>query len=183
MLNQVVAHVRANVVAYLALFLALGVGTAWALERNSVKSKHIAPDAVRASDIDFGVRSQVMLATFNNLGSGTDGGINMGPVGVSGMGGVNEMFVPQTFIATGLRINLEEPLPAGTREFWLRYYDYDAQDDVDTELRCEIETGEQRCQSNARARVPAGTTLWFEAANTNTINADYAEVGWRAVLP
>lgn len=42
----------ANVVATLALFLALGGGIAWAaLGKNSVKSRQIAPKAVKTSDI------------------------------------------------------------------------------------------------------------------------------------
>lgn len=40
----------ATVIALLALFVALG-GTAYGLSRNSVKSRHIAPNAVRASDL------------------------------------------------------------------------------------------------------------------------------------
>jgi hypothetical protein len=39
----------AHVLALAALVVALG-GTAWALTRNEVKSKHIAPNAVRAGD-------------------------------------------------------------------------------------------------------------------------------------
>jgi hypothetical protein len=41
----------ANVVATLALFLALTGGVAWALERNSVKSKHIVDDQVQSADV------------------------------------------------------------------------------------------------------------------------------------
>src|SRR5688500_600503 len=46
-------HVRGNVVGYIALFFSLGLGTAWAagLERNEVKSKHIAPGQVKVADI------------------------------------------------------------------------------------------------------------------------------------
>jgi hypothetical protein len=40
----------ATVIALLALFVALG-GTAYGLGRASVKSRHIAPDAVRARDL------------------------------------------------------------------------------------------------------------------------------------
>ena len=45
------AHFRSNVVGYVALFIALG-GTSYALSRNSVKSKHIAPGAVKRSDVN-----------------------------------------------------------------------------------------------------------------------------------
>lgn len=40
-----------NVVATIALFAALGGGTAWALDRGSVKSRHIARNAVKGGEI------------------------------------------------------------------------------------------------------------------------------------
>ncbi|HEV3008614.1 MAG TPA: hypothetical protein VGX52_06235, partial [Burkholderiales bacterium] len=40
-----------NLVAYVALFFSLGLGTAWALERNSVKSKHIVNGQVKSVDV------------------------------------------------------------------------------------------------------------------------------------
>jgi hypothetical protein len=171
----------ANVMASIAVFIALG-GGAYALSRGEVESRHIAPDAVKAKHIDFGVRSQVMLATFSELGAGTDS-VNRAPVGASDNGTVNETFTPQTFFATGLRVNNSVPLPAGTREFTLRYYDYDADEHVVTDLSCEIAVGEQRCESNASVRIPAESTLWFQEAHAGTSGTDYAEVGWRAVLP
>jgi hypothetical protein len=39
-------------VGYIALVFALGIGTAYALDRNSVKSKHIAKSQVKPSDIN-----------------------------------------------------------------------------------------------------------------------------------
>ena len=48
-------YIRQHHVALLALFVALG-GTALALERNSVKSKHIAPGAVKKSDTNGKLR-------------------------------------------------------------------------------------------------------------------------------
>lgn len=51
MAKRVGGHIRGNVVAYLALFLALGMGTAWALERNSVRSKHIVNGQVKSADV------------------------------------------------------------------------------------------------------------------------------------
>ncbi|MDX6586342.1 MAG: hypothetical protein QOI31_815 [Solirubrobacterales bacterium] len=46
-----VRHLRSNVVAYIALFFALGVGTAWALDANSIKSKHIKDGQVKSVDV------------------------------------------------------------------------------------------------------------------------------------
>jgi hypothetical protein len=169
-----------NVMATIAVFIALG-GSAYALTRGEVESKHIARDAVKAKHIDFGVRSQVMLATFNALQPGT-GSHNYGPSGTSGYGTglVSEALAPQAFVATGLRINLDGPLASGSREFVFRYWDGT---DHDTDLRCEIGPGQQECSSNARVRVPAGSTVWFRVLQSGTTEIDYAEVGWRAVLP
>lgn len=50
----------ANVAALLALFIALG-GTAIALSKNSVKSRHIAPKAVKRSDIKPGAVNSVRV--------------------------------------------------------------------------------------------------------------------------
>jgi len=45
-------HLRRNLVGYVALFLALGVGTAWAVERNSIRSRHIVNGQVKAKDTE-----------------------------------------------------------------------------------------------------------------------------------
>ena len=170
-----------NVMSTAAVFIALG-GSAYALSRGEVQSRHIAPDAVKAKHIAFGVRSQVMLANFTGLGAG---GYNMAPVGVSvvGDGAVHEMTTPQTFVATGLRVRMDGPIATGSREFVFRYFDYDANEHVITDLRCDVGVGEATCQSNEQARVPAGSSAWFQAIGTGTTETDYAEVGWRAVLP
>jgi hypothetical protein len=48
-------YIRRHHIGLLALFVALG-GTAWALERNEVKSRHIAPGAVKRSDTNDQLR-------------------------------------------------------------------------------------------------------------------------------
>ena len=50
-MTRIARHVRTNMVAYVALFFALGLGTAWALEANSIKSKHIKDGQVRSQDV------------------------------------------------------------------------------------------------------------------------------------
>ncbi len=50
MAKRIGEHFRGNVVAYVALFFALGMGTAYALERNSVRSKHIVNGQVSNRD-------------------------------------------------------------------------------------------------------------------------------------
>ena len=51
MAKRVVRHLRGNLVGYLALVFALGIGTAWALDRNSVRSKHIVNGQVKDKDL------------------------------------------------------------------------------------------------------------------------------------
>src|SRR3954447_5800364 len=56
MRNRIAGHLRSNVIAYLALFVALG-GTSYAaikLPANSVTSKQIAPAAVGTSELRDG---------------------------------------------------------------------------------------------------------------------------------
>jgi len=56
---NLIAHLRQNVVAYLALFVALGTGTAYAanqitskdIARNAVKAKHIKDGQVRGAEL------------------------------------------------------------------------------------------------------------------------------------
>ena len=49
--KRIMAHVRGNLVGYVALFFALGLGTAWALDANSVRSKHIVDGQVKGADV------------------------------------------------------------------------------------------------------------------------------------
>ena len=62
----------ANVMATIALFVALG-GTTWALTRNEVKSKHIAPDAARGSDVKESSLKGVGLTSVAHDEAITDG--------------------------------------------------------------------------------------------------------------
>jgi hypothetical protein len=172
-----------NVMATLAVFIALG-GGAYALSRGEVKSKHIARDAVKPKHVDFGAKGVPMMATFTGLGTGDSSGDNYHPVGASGAGTglLNESISPQTFIATGLRVRVYGPVATGSREFVLRYAPPPGPT-TSTALRCEVDAGETDCQSNARVRVPEGVDVWFDVSHTGTTTTDYAEVGWRALLP
>ena len=51
MSRRIGGHIRSNIIGYLALFLSLTLGTAWALEKNSVGSKQLKPNAVKNSDL------------------------------------------------------------------------------------------------------------------------------------
>ena len=52
--SKVRMHFRQNVVGYVAIFMSLMTGTAWALEAGSVTSQHIKDDAVRSIDVRDG---------------------------------------------------------------------------------------------------------------------------------
>ena len=62
MAKRVHRHIRSNVVGYLALFFALSLGTAYAVDKNSVKSKHIGAGQVRESDLGTGAVTGDKLA-------------------------------------------------------------------------------------------------------------------------
>ena len=51
MVSRIRQHLSSNVVGYVALFFSLGLGTAWALAPDSVKSKHIKDDQVKSADV------------------------------------------------------------------------------------------------------------------------------------
>jgi hypothetical protein len=114
----------ANVMATAAVFIALG-GAAYALERNAVKSKHIAPNAATGADIKE--------STLAALGAGILGGelpnLNSLPdsVGFSPIVGPNlalptasqnnTFLSPRKFVATRLRVKLQDEFTAGSRTF------------------------------------------------------------------
>jgi hypothetical protein len=204
MISRLRSHLTyANVVSTLCLFVLLG-GGAYAAARlgkdtvgskqikaKAVKKQELADDAVTSTKVKDaaitapkladGVGGQMLLANFNNLEAGAFGDQNAGPVGVSSPGSIREMLTPQAFVATGLRIRLDGPLATGSREFVLSYFDYDLNQDVVTDLRCTVTVGQATCGSDARVRIPAESSLWFDAIHTNTSEIDYAEVGWRAL--
>lgn len=204
MISRLRPHLTyANVVSTLCLFVLLGGGAyaATKLGKDTVGSKQIKAKAVKkqeladnavttrkvkdgaitAPKLADGLGGQMLLANFNNLEAGASGDQNMAPVGVSSVGTIREMLTPQAFVATGLRIRLDGPLAAGSREFVLRYYDYDLNKHIITDLRCTVTVGQATCGSDARARIPAEASLWFDAIHANTTETDYAEVGWRAL--
>jgi hypothetical protein len=81
-------HLRANVVAYLALFVALGGTGAWAAEKitsrdiakNAVRAKHIKKNAVRTPEIEKRAVTRAKLAAPTLFGNfdGSDGSLARG---------------------------------------------------------------------------------------------------------
>jgi hypothetical protein len=60
--TRVREHIRGNIVAYISLFFAMSLGTAYAIDKNEIKSKHIAKDGVKSSDIGAGQVKNADLA-------------------------------------------------------------------------------------------------------------------------
>ena len=72
-------HVRSNVVAYLALFVALGAAPAWAvtigasdIQRNAVRSRHIKAMNVRRTDLAIGAVNSRRVANGSLRGADID---------------------------------------------------------------------------------------------------------------
>jgi hypothetical protein len=86
------SHVRSNVVGYIALFFALGLGSAWAateLEKNEVKSKHIANGQVKNVDLATDAVTSPKVADGSLLDDDFAAGqLPQGPPGAQGIQGV-----------------------------------------------------------------------------------------------
>ncbi len=76
MASRIGNYVRQHHLALLCLFLIVGGGTAWALERNSVRSKHIKNGQVSQADLrspeDWDIVGDVDGPAFNDEGGGCD---------------------------------------------------------------------------------------------------------------
>ena len=71
-------HLRGNLIAYVALFLALGTGAAWAVDRGSVGSREVANKSLRGIDLERGAVKGV------HVDEGTlDASQISGPIGVA----------------------------------------------------------------------------------------------------
>lgn len=83
-----IAHLRHNLVAYLALFVALGTGTAYAA--NQITSQDIARNAVKAKHIKDGqVRGAELAANAVNAAKVADGSLGGGDVADNGLTGAD----------------------------------------------------------------------------------------------
>lgn len=170
------SHVRHNLVAYVALFFALG-GTAWALGVNSVRSKHIVNGQVKSTDIrDNGVSSSDVRDDSLNgddIDEGTLSGLGTGLFSsrVETLGGNGDVFASPvgsqtaeltfngvrhstpasgpTYRATHLWVRINAVLtPGQTREVTLIH------GGGETPLSCTVTS--QSCSSNATYSLPRG---------------------------
>lgn len=71
MRDRIAAYIRQHHLALVCLFLIVASGTAWALERNSVLSRHIVDDTVRGRDVRESslkrLDADVLIASFGPL--------------------------------------------------------------------------------------------------------------------
>lgn len=167
----------ANVASGLALFVALTTGIAYALENNSVKSKHIAPNQVKGSDVkestlggvpslaaeDLEVDAFELLGEAGSgqvLGRIDDAGAVAGtsfasPLGQSTATGTEAPRLMGTFLEATEAGNLQVQLPSGTmpagtsRTFTLRSGD-NAAGMSDSPLACTIIAEGDDCSTDAQ---------------------------------
>jgi len=69
--SQIHNHIRANVIGYVALFFSLSLGTAWALDANGVRSKHIVNGQVKGKDTKTSQVQARVGETFTHAPEGT----------------------------------------------------------------------------------------------------------------
>ena len=141
--SRIREHVRSNVVAYLALFVALGAAPAWAvtigasdIQRNAVRSRHIKAMNVRRTDLAIGAVNSRRVAngslrgadidetTLSRIGAGvlggqwrnlsSGGGTYARPPGGTSLGpDAIRWLSPVPVVLTRLRVNLTAPPGAG----------------------------------------------------------------------
>jgi hypothetical protein len=150
----------ANVVATVALFVALGGGLAWALGANTVGSRQIKPDAVKGRD--------AKESTFI-LGNGAVMGIATNPPSVDGVtfaraagssqGNAQVIadawlgFPAGAAVARDLQVTLEGPGPFATEEYHVAL-----QSSAGPVLSCTIDDSDlNRCTNRGRGEIPDGT--------------------------
>jgi hypothetical protein len=93
---SIVSHLRQNVVAYLALFVALGTGTAYAanqitskdIARNAVKAKHIKDGQVRGTELAASAVTGAKVADGSVTGTDVaDGSLTGADLAANSIGG------------------------------------------------------------------------------------------------
>jgi hypothetical protein len=180
----------ANVMSSLAVFLVVGGGVAWALGRNDVKSRHIAPDAARASDVLESSLSGIGLgyvgAFWGNLGTAANTQQGRAPVGVEDTAGGGLILLPTDATVRDLRVHVTPaPGTGDKRRFELTVAPPDGGNSQ--QLSCEIEGLEQTCNSGPdEIEADAGMAIFTNAivpSDGGTPAAAHAVVGYRVVTP
>jgi hypothetical protein len=151
--------------ATVAVFLALGGGIAWALERNSVKSKHIAPNAAKGADVLeeslSGIGSGFLGGEWRDLESTDVGGGNgRAPAGLSTEpGDIHSWLVPVDVTLTDFRALVFAPPGTGDDRV-LELQAASPGGGVIGTLGCELSDLETACDSgDEELTIPAGTRI------------------------
>lgn len=181
MAKRIGQHLRGNVVAYVALFFALG-GSAYAvtaLDRNSVRSKHIKNGQVKIGD-----------AKKSAFGRGTVfGGIEFISSGMVNAGyppsGWNETVngpsvVPSKLRLRDFRVQLDGPFTSGARVHALGSFDGA---DLRVGLSCEISAGEDSCTDPGPSGVLRPGDLLQLVIRGTAGSARRVAFAWRAATP
>ena len=174
----------ANVAATIALVAALGGGIALALERNSVKSRHIADGQVRVGDANpaaFGRGLQ--FGAVDEIGAGT-GKARFFPVGLHTGPSSLPAATPVDARLRDFRVKVSEPLTAGIRRFGLGTVVGFANFDLAKGLRCRLDPGESVCRAGGPSGVfEAGEEISFYSEYEGAQPATSVEFSWRVGPP
>lgn len=175
-------HLRANAIAYVALFVALG-GTAWAankigsgdIERDAVRSKHIGPGQVKNADTNrksLGKAFGTGLLGGEVQGFDSGGGNLSAAISVFGRtdlpGPRLQILIPKPVTLRDLRVsifsNFVQPIPA-TQTLTLRLEEGSG----GATLECTIQGGNRSCSSGTdKLRLQAGDELKAEISSLGT---------------
>lgn len=158
----------ANVMATIAVFVALG-GGAYAISRNSVESKHIAPNAAKGSDVKEsslrGIGAGLIGGQMDPLQGGNAGFTTHNPFTGEFANFTDGVVVPNRLRVTDLSVHLENPVinAGGGDEFRVTV------NGSPTAVVCSIPAGSARCTSRKSAVVPRGAAFglehnWFSTA-------------------
>lgn len=172
-------HLRSNAVAYVALLLALTGGVAWALERDTVKSRHIANGQVKPADLSEVYGAGVVMGTIPGLDNTPETFAT--PIGESGTDSSEQdrfarwpVFEDPTAKVTGFTVTLAggQVAPGSQRRFDIR------SDGANSGLSCVITEGESSCESTGRGTIDSGGGAAIRITNTGMPGSHLAQYGY-----
>jgi hypothetical protein len=174
----------ANVMSTLAVFLALAGGVAYALDRNSVKSKHIKDGQVKLADAQKSAFGRgTVFGAVTNLSGGV-GATNYFPSGLNVGASARAAIAPVKLRLRDFRVELASVLTGGTRTFELGQFDPDGSGPLRKGLSCEISAGEASCRAKGPSpRFSAGGAIHLKDVHANPVGGAHAAFSWRAALP
>jgi hypothetical protein len=194
--RSIYTHIRSNVVGYVALFLVLAGGVAYAankigakqIKRDAIRAKHISAGSVGTSELaDSALAAAGIFSGSFGVVAGTTAEEFAAPAGISdpvpGSGKAFEWPAGATVIARDLTVNATafDAFPPGTSmTVSLRV------NNSDTPVACTIDSGDAdfSCTSGAGTAVlKPGDEYQLKVATVGDTNIADAGFGWRAVAP